>query len=244
MKPKMFVASSVEGLTAAYTMQTNLQHDADVTVWPQGVFNISEAPIDSLLEILNVCDYGAFVFNPDDVTLMRGENKAVVRDNVLFELGLFIGKLSKKRCFIIAPSEPAIHLPSDLWGFSIATYDAEREDIAGAIGPACHEIRQAIKKHGLYKRRAEKNESIKINPYDNYDETDNVALLESWLNPSKSGEAIKFRDIDDELGLEPGTSKELLPKVIGRRSNYSIEQQGSNIIRLKYSRPKRSYTSY
>ena len=37
-------------------------------------------------------DFGIFVFTPDDETFVSGEVKHVARDNVVFELGLFVGK--------------------------------------------------------------------------------------------------------------------------------------------------------
>ena len=235
MKPKLFIASSVEGLDAAYEIQVNLQHDAHVTVWPQGVFGLSDTPLDSLVDVLDSCDFGVFVFNPDDMVYMRGDEHNVVRDNVLFELGMFIGKLGKRRCFVVAPNEPDIYLPSDLWGFSIAKYDANRDDLPGALGPACHGIRSAIKKHGLYNRVHGSGSNIAVNSYDNYDQEDKLALLESWLKVDKTDLALKFKDIDNALEIESGASKELLPIIISRRPNFSIGTIGANIIRIIYT---------
>src|ERR1700731_3562244 len=36
-------------------------------------------------------DFGVFVFDADDVAVLRDNKTPTVRDNVLFELGLFIG---------------------------------------------------------------------------------------------------------------------------------------------------------
>jgi tetratricopeptide (TPR) repeat protein len=150
MKPKIFVGSSVEGLSVAYSIQQNLTHDAEVTVWDQGVFELSKTSIESLLEILEKSDFGIFVFSPDDISVIRKISENVVRDNVIFEFGLFVGKLGRERVFFVIPSESDFHLPSDLLGITPGKYDPNREDgsLQAATGAVCHQIRFQLKKLG------------------------------------------------------------------------------------------------
>lgn len=161
MKPKIFIGSSVEGLNVAYAIQQNLTHDVEATVWDQGVFELSKTNIESLNLVLDAIDFGIFVFSPDDVTFMKGKKSTSIRDNVLFELGLFIGKLGRDRVFFITPDGTPLHIPTDLVGVTPGKYDPNREDksLQAATGAACNQIRIQIKKLGLIKPAVDKEEA-------------------------------------------------------------------------------------
>jgi Predicted nucleotide-binding protein containing TIR-like domain len=151
VKPCVFIASSVEGLGIAYSIQGNLDYEVESTVWSQGVFGPSAIPIESLLEQLNKSDFGIFVFTADDVLRIRDSVQNAVRDNVLFEYGLFIGKLGRKRNFIVHSRDiQDFRWPTDLGGLTPVTFDSNRQDnnLRAALGAACNEIREAIKALG------------------------------------------------------------------------------------------------
>ena len=146
MKPRIFIGSSSEGLTVAYSLQNNLDEAADVTVWTQDVSHPTEYILESLLKHLPRTDLGVFVFSPDDIIRMRGSEHAAVRDNVVFEFGLFVGQLGRDRSIIVAPKGENLNLPSDLIGVNILKYQAGREDgnSDAALGPTSTKIRTLL----------------------------------------------------------------------------------------------------
>lgn len=150
-KPNVFVGSSAENLTLAYAIQDNLEMDANITVWNQGVFGMSDYVLNSLEKELSKCDFGVFVMHPDDITRMRDISYETVRDNVILELGLFCGALGRSRTFLVIPRELSkLHLPSDLSGLICGTYDASRDDnISAALGSVCNKIRQRMNDLGV-----------------------------------------------------------------------------------------------
>jgi hypothetical protein len=147
MKPKLFIGSSREGLPIADALHSGLTRDAECTVWNQGIFNLSQNTLADLIKVLRQSDFGIFVFSPDDISLMRGNINDAVRDNVIFELGLFIGRLGPERSFFLVPDDVRdLRLPSDLTGITPGEYEANRSDgnLYAAVGPACGRIRRQM----------------------------------------------------------------------------------------------------
>jgi Predicted nucleotide-binding protein containing TIR-like domain len=148
-RPAVFIGSSVEGLDVAYAIQENLHHDAEVTVWPQGVFDLTQTALKSLTKMLEKADFGIFVFTPDDRIRLRKKALSAVRDNVVFELGLFIGKLGVDRTFVVIPDDAKdLHIPTDLTGVTPGKFDPKRNDrnLSAALGPFCNRVRAALRK--------------------------------------------------------------------------------------------------
>ncbi|MES2429753.1 MAG: TIR domain-containing protein [Bacteroidota bacterium] len=209
-RPKLFIGSSVEGLTVAYAIQENLKFIAETTVWDQDVFNLSESSLDSLIKALDQSDFGIFIFSPDDYIKIRGKKDLAVRDNVIFELGLFIGKLTRKRSFIVLPDQPSFHLPTDLIGFTPATYETNRADknMQAATGSASNKIREIILKLGALKRDEETPEITSLE--ENKIEKKRLGWVEQLFDKKdykKTLELLKkkiryTKDIDEKINLK------------------------------------------
>jgi len=147
MKARIFIGSSSEALDIAYAIQENLEDCSDPTVWTQSIFEHTKSSLDSLVACLDRFDFGVFVFASDDVVRIRDQQSPVPRDNVIFELGLFIGRLGCGRCFFVVPrGDEDLHIPSDLLGITPLTFKPNRDDgnWKAALGPACNEIRKAV----------------------------------------------------------------------------------------------------
>ena len=167
MRPRMFIGSSVEGLEVAYAVQENLEHEVEVTTWSQHDFELSKSTMDSLVKGLDDSDFSLFVFTPDDVIKLRGKDYQATRDNVIFEMGLFAGRLGIERTFFVMPrGVENFHLPTDLVGLTAATYDPARQDgnYNAALGPACNRIRKTVQKLGPLPRNKDAGQSAAASP--------------------------------------------------------------------------------
>lgn len=145
-KPRIFIGSSVEGLTIAEHIQLGLDHQAECTLWSQGVFGLSTTTLNGLLQARKDYEFAVLVLTPDDLVHKRDTIKSSPRDNVLFELGLFMGALGPERTYVVYCRDDKPDMPTDLAGFTTATF-AKRNDgnLAAAVGPVCTLIKKAIK---------------------------------------------------------------------------------------------------
>jgi predicted nucleotide-binding protein len=152
---QVFIISSVEALPIARAIQNAFAHDPfNVTVWTDGVFRASGFPLTSLEAAVDQSDFAIAIVQPDDVVTVRDRQMVVPRDNVIFELGLFIGRLGIRRSFLLEPRAQGTKLPSDLIGVTTVGYhlapssSSNRQALATALAPACNEIRDIIDELG------------------------------------------------------------------------------------------------
>lgn len=151
MKPKLFIGSSTEGLEVARGIELQLEHDAEVTVWKDGVFGLGKGTLESLVLALGEFDFAILVLTPDDMMVSRDEKFQSPRDNILLELGMFIGRLGRERTFIVFNRDKDLKLPSDLAGVTMAEYgDRQDGNLVASLGPPSTKIRYAIKSHGTF----------------------------------------------------------------------------------------------
>lgn len=150
-RPSMFVGSSSEGLEFARAVRALLAGDVEVTLWNEGFFQLGSTFIETLVNSLPRFDFAVLVLTPDDLVVSRSSEVLGPRDNVVFELGLFMGRLGRSRTFLLHQSGAGIKIPTDLAGVTTATYEWPREDGShgSAVGAACDSIRNVVRDLGV-----------------------------------------------------------------------------------------------
>jgi len=133
-RPHVFIGSSVESLPVARAIQLGLEHD-DVTVkvWTDRVFGASAFTMEALENEIRSADFGLLVLAPDDKILARGTVEEAPRDNVVFELGMCMGALTRVRTFFVYPRGVEIRIPTDLLGLTPITYSVGAEVVLQSV---------------------------------------------------------------------------------------------------------------
>lgn len=158
VRPSVFIGSSSEGRAAAESLQVLLDHECEVEPWSQGVFGLMQGTLESLMLALSRFDFAILVLTADDLLESRGVQRAVARDNVIFELGLFIGALGRDRTFMVFDRTNPPALPSDLAGITAATYAPHaRGNLPAALGAASVLILNSVRRLGVRESQAAKH---------------------------------------------------------------------------------------
>jgi predicted nucleotide-binding protein len=120
-----------------------LVNDLSADIWNQAkVFSLTNTTIESLEDAVLQYDYGIFVLTKDDTLKSRGRHRDVARDNVIFELGLFMGQLTRRRVILVQAQ--GVSMPTDLLGLTTARYRQGKENLTKALNPAVLQIRSVL----------------------------------------------------------------------------------------------------
>jgi hypothetical protein len=146
MKPVLFIGSSKEGLAAARALEVQLERYARVNLWTSDLFQPGGTTIESLFDQLDTCHHAVFILTADDLVLARDREWVSPRDNVVFELGLFMGHLGRGRVFVVHDRDCDLKLPSDLAGVTMLTFSGERlrENSSAALSPVATRLLQCL----------------------------------------------------------------------------------------------------
>lgn len=153
--PKLFIISSSEALPVAQELRSQMERDVFSTVWNNGVFFAGGYPLEALEKAVGESDFAVAIAQPDDVVRSRKKMQPTLRDNVLFELGLFMGKLTRHRAILIHPRVQTLKLPSDLHGLTLLSYlPGSPTDLGDRLKPVAEDIRNIVKSRGVRNLRS------------------------------------------------------------------------------------------
>lgn len=118
----VFVGSSSEAAEYYERICGTLEEQGhNVKGWKSS-FDKGEGFLAALLRLAETVDAALLIATPDDVLHSRGNQSHVLRDNVLFEAGLFIGALGPFATGIVVAGSEVVKLPSDLAGISAFSF--------------------------------------------------------------------------------------------------------------------------
>lgn len=140
--PSIFIGSSKEGKKVAEQVQQSLAGFAQCRLWVDA-FDFGVSNYDNLIKQVAFYDYAILIATSDDMLQSRKQVFNSVRDNVLFEFGMFAGGLGKSRVFYIV--EDGTKIPSDLSGITLPFLPKRSSSkFEGAVNKVIEKIKEYI----------------------------------------------------------------------------------------------------
>ena len=187
-KPRVFIGSSTEGLNIAQRLKMKLEesHQVAATVWTDGVFEPMKGHLENLVANTERYDFAIVVLTPDMTVIARGSSDAVARENVVMEVGYFVGRFGRDRTFVVVCKDDLIQLPSYLIGTTIMTYmRSEDGNLASSLTEPAIKMRDQMMKLGPRRRELAVAEPPVPRSFDRSDGGPFTELLERLFATSK-----------------------------------------------------------
>lgn len=209
MKKRVFIGSSSEELGTANIVKSILEPEYKVVIWDEklwdpSVFKLNGNFLTNLLTATLKFDFGILLGTPDDELVSRDKEYLSARDNVLFELGLFIGRLGIERCAFLVDKE--VKIPSDFGGIKLSMFD--KNNLAEKVA----EIKQMFGGSSLNDLNFFPSSTLASSYYENFVKH----VCEYFINN-------KGFEYDDTKYSEC-TFKILIPNTIGDNVNVQVQR--------------------
>ena len=190
---RLFIGSSSKQIKVAYELQAILDKSCVATVWNLEALEPTESILDRLTRD-SISPISGSSSSVRMTAMSKGEGYQTPRDNVVFELGLFIGRLGEDEDLFPFPAERAdLKLPSDL---DDPVADVRRKADRGCrrerrADPACNPIRKRIELKGIRPERVQQPLVDKVpiesvlcltsEPYEQLDVQADIKTLEKYF---------------------------------------------------------------
>lgn len=150
---KVFLGSAKENLVPLQSIAGLLREEGlSVTLWNELKAPASSFFLDDLIQNITSFDFGLFLFGREDVLTSRGVAHDAPRDNVIFEAGLFMGRLGRSRTFVVTPAagDRPLKVMTDLAGIQLVKYEqpSDPSQLAPVLRSASRELAAQMKKIG------------------------------------------------------------------------------------------------
>lgn len=148
--PRIFIGSSTESLPAATAIRDILVEkrnpDVVIDLW-SSAFRLGDTNIEALERMLDRADFALLVLTGSDRIIDHAGDRTP-RDNVIFELGLFMGRIGRDRCFLADDKRLGWKL-TDLSGVVRASYEPGPDgDLRQALEAPCAKIHDCVRERG------------------------------------------------------------------------------------------------
>jgi CRP/FNR family cyclic AMP-dependent transcriptional regulator len=141
-KIRLFLMTSKAASEAALAIEKACADQFTIVTWKEGGLQGANYSIASLEHVLDQSDVAIAIAEPS-VEGLHG------RDDIIFELGFFMGRLGRHRTFLIEPRGEKMELPPELAGVNTLTYPHHPGgDLTEALAPVCAKLTRLIAELG------------------------------------------------------------------------------------------------
>jgi hypothetical protein len=251
---------SSEGLDVARAVEDNLRRpDLKIDVWDEAEKSQNQWLLASLLNSASFYDFGIAILTPDDVRLARQSSRLGLhkrekapRDNVVFEAGLFLGRLGVGRSFVLVHKQAK--LPTDLGGTIVNLFDAknlhDRNELRVSTREACKKVNsELITEQDKTLFSLLPSTGLAVGYYHNFISPvlDAFGTGEDYLIETSEGKSVAAADLGSELVTDARGLPDLfvwLPVKLNLLTNDNIRLFAGMQRRIRIRTPRRSFAFY